>query len=68
MDPRYTKLADLLVRHSTKLQKGEHVLIESFDIPVEMTIALVRAARDVGAHAHVAERSGRVMAELYRNG
>ena len=68
MDPRYTKLADLLVRHSTKLQKGEHVLIESFDIPVEMTIALVRAARDVGANPHVAERSGRVMAELWRNG
>ena len=66
MDPRYTKLADLLVRHSTRLQKGEHLLIESFDIPVEMTIALVRAARAVGAHAHIAERSGRLMAELYR--
>jgi len=66
MDPRYTQLADLLVRHSTKLQKDEHVLIEAFDIPVEMTIALVRAARAVGAHAHVAERSGRIMAELAR--
>ncbi len=66
MDPRYTKLADLLVRHSTKLKKDEHVLIESFEIPVEMTIALVRAARAVGAHAHVAERSGRIIAELYR--
>ena len=43
MDPRYQKLADLLVRHSTKLGKGEHVLIEAFDIPVEMTIALIRA-------------------------
>ena len=63
MDPRYTKLADLLVRHSTRLQKGEHLLIESFDIPVEMTIALVRAARAVGAHAPIAERSGRLMAE-----
>jgi len=68
MDPRYTKLADLLVRHSTKLQKDEHVLIEAFDIPVEMTIALIRAAREVGAHPHVAERSNRVVAELYRNG
>ena len=66
MDPRYAKLADLLVRHSTKLQKDEHVLIESFDIPVEMTIALMRAARAVGAHPHVAERSARIMAELYR--
>jgi hypothetical protein len=67
MDPRYQKLADLLVRHSTKLEKGEHVLIEAFDIPVEMTIALIRAARAVGAHPHVAERSNRIVAELYRN-
>ena len=66
MDPRYTQLAELLVRHSTKLQKGENVLIESFDIPVEMTLALVRAARAVGGQPHVAERSARIMAELYR--
>ena len=43
MDPRYTRLAELLVRHSTRLQKDEHVLIEAFDIPVEMTVALMRA-------------------------
>ena len=67
MDTRYTKLADLLVRHSTKLQKDEHVLIEAFDIPVEMTVALIRAVRAVGAHAHVAERSARILSELYRN-
>ena len=48
------------------MQKDEHVLIEAFDIPVEMTIAIIRAARAVGAHAHVAERSGRIVAELYR--
>ena len=66
MDSRYNKLAHLLVHHSTKLQKDEHVLIESCDIPVEMTIALVRAVREVGAHAHVAERSARLVAELYR--
>ena len=66
MDPRYSKLADLLVRHSTKLKKDEHVLIESFDIPVEMTIALMRAARAAGALPHVAERSARIISELYR--
>ena len=49
MDPRYQQLADLLVRHSTKLEKGEHVLIEAFDIPVEMTIALIRAARFISS-------------------
>lgn len=64
MDPRYTQLADLLINHSTALKAGENILIESFDIPVEMTIALVRAARKAGGNPHVAERSQRIMAAL----
>jgi hypothetical protein len=32
-DPRLDKLASTLINHSTKLQAGEHVLIEAFDIP-----------------------------------
>ena len=32
-DPRYTKLANLLVNHSTQVKPGEKVLIEAFDIP-----------------------------------
>ena len=30
MEQNYTKLADLLVRHSVSLQKGEKVLIDNF--------------------------------------
>ena len=59
-DPRFDKLAKLLVEYSTRLKRNETVLIESFDVPDEMTIALVRAARNVGAiavHANSA-RSG----------
>lgn len=63
-DPRITKLAELLINHSTRLQRGEHVLIEAFDIPQEMTIALIRAARKAGGHPHVAERSNRIMRAL----
>jgi len=48
-DPRVDQLAEQLIRFSTKLKRGERVLIESFDIPSEMTVALVRAARKVGA-------------------
>ena len=48
-DPRFDKLAKLLVEYSTTLKRNEKVLIESFDIPDQMTIALVRAARKVGA-------------------
>ncbi len=63
-DPRYTKLAELLINHSTKLQKGEHVLIEAFDIPEEMVIALIKAARKAGGHPHVALRNNRIMRAL----
>lgn len=48
-DARFDKLAKLLVEYSTRLKRNEKVLIEAFDVPDEMTIALIRAARKVGA-------------------
>ena len=48
MDPRHERLAELLIHHSTRLQAGEHVLIEAFDIPESMVIAAVKAAKSVG--------------------
>jgi aminopeptidase len=63
-DPRYTKLADLLVNYSCELKPGEHILIEAFDIPAEMTIELVKTARRAKGHPHVAIRDGRVMRSL----
>src|SRR5436853_2754814 len=48
-DARFDKLAKLLVEYSTGLKRNENVLIEAFDVPDEMTIALIRAARNVGA-------------------
>ena len=36
-DPRYDQVAQLLTRFSVKLQKGEKVLIDAFEIPDEMT-------------------------------
>ena len=46
MDPRYLTLARNLVSHSTKIERGENVLIHSFDIPEEMSIALIRAVKE----------------------
>src|SRR5262245_7509966 len=63
-DPRITKLAELLITHSTRLQKGEHVLIEAFDVPEEMVIALIKAARRAGGHPHVALRNNRIIRAL----
>ena len=48
-DPRCDKLAGVLTRHSTKLHPGENVLIEIFDAPDEVALALVRAVRAAGA-------------------
>lgn len=47
-DDRFEKLAKLLVEYSTRLKRDETVLIEAFDIPDEMTIALIRAVRKAG--------------------
>jgi aminopeptidase len=63
-DPRILRLADLLITHSTRLQPGEHILIEGFDVPEEMLIALVHEARRAGGHPHVWLRSNRIMRAL----
>ena len=47
-DERFNKLAKLLVEYSIRLKCNETVLIEAFDIPDEMTAALIRAARNAG--------------------
>jgi aminopeptidase len=47
-DDRFDKLAKLLVEYSIRLKRNETVLIEGFDIPDEMTIALIRAVRKAG--------------------
>jgi aminopeptidase len=47
-DDRFDKLAKLLVEYSIRLKRNETVLIEAFDIPDEMTIALIWAVRNAG--------------------
>ena len=66
-DPRYTKLADLLINYSTCLQQGEHILIEAFDMPHEMVVELVIAATSAGGHPHVAIRDAQIMRALHEN-
>jgi aminopeptidase len=66
-DPRFDKLAQLLVGYSTRLKRQETVLIESFDIPDEMTIALVQAVRKAGAIPFTQIQRGRVTRELALN-
>jgi aminopeptidase len=63
-DSRFDKLAKLLVEYSTRLKRNETVLIEAFDVPDEMTIALVRAARNVGALPFTQIQHARVSREI----
>jgi aminopeptidase len=64
MESNYLKLAEGLTGFSTNLQKGERVLIDAFDIPEAMVVALVRAARERGAVPFVNVQAGRINREL----
>ena len=63
-DARFDELAKLLVEYSTRLKRNENVLIEAFDVPDEMAIALIRAARKVGATPFVQIQRAQINREL----
>lgn len=66
-DPRYEKLAGVLVNHSAKIKPGESALIEAIDIPEEMVIALIRAVRRAGGRPLVSTKQNRILRELIRD-
>ncbi|GBL42757.1 hypothetical protein EMGBD4_02560 [Verrucomicrobiota bacterium] len=68
MDSRYGQLAQVLCGFSTRLKKGENVLIDAYDIPEEFVIALVRAARERGATPMVNIQRARVSREMTKGG
>ena len=63
-DPRLDKLADVLTNHSTEVQPGECVLIEGFDIPQEMVIALIRSIRKAGGIPVIELKHNRIQREI----
>src|ERR1700726_2075804 len=63
-DLRFDKLPKLLVGHSTRLKRNEALLIEAFDVPDEMPIALIQAIRKVGAIPFVQIHRARVSRAL----
>jgi aminopeptidase len=63
-DPRYTKLANLLVAYSTELKKGDRILLDMIDVPDEFSIALMRAAREAGAIPLIEVRHTRINREI----
>ena len=68
MDSRYAELATVLTDHSTRLQPGDQVLVDAFDIPPAMVIALVRQIRAKGAVPYVQLHQARISRELILGG
>lgn len=68
MDLRYHELAKVLTGFSTRLKAGEKVLIDARDVPEEMVIALIRAARELGAIVFVKLQHDRIVRELFKGG
>jgi aminopeptidase len=64
IDPRLNQLAEGLVGFSTDLKKGERVLIDAYDVPDAMVIALIRAARARGAFPYVQINRARIAREM----
>lgn len=64
LDPRITRLAELLASHSTELDGSDRVLIHAFDIPEEAVAELVRAVHAKGAQAVVRMESQLVRRQL----
>lgn len=65
-DPRYRKLAKLIVEYSLAVRRGDNVLIETTDAPDEFAVELMRAVRAVGARPFVEVRHSRLNREILR--
>ena len=63
-DPRQSQLAHLLVNYSTKVKRGDNVLVEAFNIPEEFVIELVRSIRKKNGNPFVSIKSSRVIRGL----
>lgn len=53
IDPRIEKLADVLVRYSVAVKKGDLVVIKGEPAAEDLTVALYRAVLEAGGHPHV---------------
>src|ERR1700756_4333124 len=64
IDPRVTRLAELLCTHSCKLSSDDAVLIHAFDMPEEAIAEVARVAQSKGARVAVRMESNLVRRQL----
>ena len=65
-DPRFLKLAQVLIGYSTAVTPGDRVLLDLIDVPDEFSVEMIREVREAGATPVVEIRHGRVNRELQR--
>jgi aminopeptidase len=61
------KLADLLIGYSCKVQPGERVLVDAFEIPAEMVCVMIDRIVEAGGIPFVQLHQTRVSRALYKN-
>ena len=66
-DPRYVKLANLLVNYSVKVQSGENVLINTYDMTHEMTDCIIEAVVKAGGNPIVNSYDTKVLRSMFIN-
>jgi aminopeptidase len=67
-DPRNAELARVIVQHSTRMQPGESILIEAFDVTDGLVLDLIDAARAAQAIPIVYLRNNAVIRSLITSG
>ena len=67
-DPRFARLAELLVRHSTRVMPGDRVLLEASHVPTRMLTALVDAVSAAGGVPMVDVKDPQVTRQLLLSG
>lgn len=68
LDPRITRLADVLINYSCDVKPGEKILIEAIDVPHEFTCELIRLARAAGAIPLIKLESNQIKRALMHAG
>jgi aminopeptidase len=67
IDPRVTRLAEVICDHSVQLNADDRLLIHAFDIPEEAVAELVRIARARGAQVALRLESNRIRRALMQD-
>lgn len=66
-DPRFTELAKKLIRYSVSLKKNEKILLDLYDVPEQIGIALIREVRAVGAVPVIRLHQGALTREMLKD-